>query len=803
MRWFYDMMIGKRLLVGFGAVLLLLALVAGIGLWGVISGEETALTMLNTEGQLLQHSARARANILGMRRFEKDIFLNLSAADKVAEYYKKWQEEEQSSDERTRDLERAAVHADDQEKVKTIKENLELYHAGFNKVYALITSGQIRSAEEGNAAMAAFKTPIHQMEAAAIALAQEADQALSTGQTHIQQATHRVIWMILSLLGLAMVIGVTIANRVARSITLPVSSCLEAANRIAAGDTEVTLDTTAKDEVGLLQASMATMVHAIKAMLADVAMLSDAAVAGKLLTRADAASHQGDFRRIVEGVNDIFNRLVGFLDAMPAPAVIIDKEFSLLYINEVGAKVGGKTQSQVVGGKCYDFFKTADCHTDRCACNRAMMTGQQASSETDAHPLVGLDLEIAYTGLAVKDRQANIIGAFEVVTDQTAIKRAMRVAEKQASYQNVEVEKLLANLEALAAGDLSVMAEVAAGDEETAVIARNFAKIATAMNTMVDKLREIMAEVHSSADNVASGSQQLAASAQEMSQGATEQAAAAEEASSSMEEMSSNIRQNADNALQTEKIAIKSASDAQEGGKAVTHTVSAMKEIAGKISIIEEIARQTNLLALNAAIEAARAGEHGKGFAVVASEVRKLAERSQKAAGEISQLSSVSVEVAEKAGAMLTMMLPDIKKTADLVQEISAASREQDTGAEQINKAIQQLDQVIQQNAGASEEMSSTAEELSSQAEQLQSSIAFFRLDSHGGASHRAARIRPVGRVAGPTRKGYGPAQIAYGGKAASLERRGPALDTTVVTGMRLHLDDAAADGLDDSFERY
>ncbi|MBF0563652.1 MAG: methyl-accepting chemotaxis protein [Nitrospirae bacterium] len=265
------------------------------------------------------------------------------------------------------------------------------------------------------------------------------------------------------------------------------------------------------------------------------------------------------------------------------------------------------------------------------------------------------------------------------------------------------------------------------------------------LNTMVTRLTGVVSEIRTAADNVASGSQELSATAQVMSQGATEQAASAEEVSSSMEQMASNVRQNADNAHETQKIADKSAVNAREGGKAVAETVTAMKEIARKITIIEEIARQINLLALNAAIEAARAGEHGKGFAVVASEVRKLAERSQLAAGEITGLVTTSVEIAEKAGTMFSAMLPDILKTAGLIKEISAASSEQNSGAQQINMAIQQLDQVIQQNASASEEMASTSEELSSQSEQLQHTISFFRIDDEdgGGFSTYGVQRRP------------------------------------------------------------
>ena len=285
----------------------------------------------------------------------------------------------------------------------------------------------------------------------------------------------------------------------------------------------------------------------------------------------------------------------------------------------------------------------------------------------------------------------------------------------------------------IAAGELAVVFDVKSEDE--------IGKLLSALNAMAVNLRKAMGEVRQVSDYVVSGSQQMSANAEQLSQGASEQAASAEEASSSMEEMGSNIRQNSDNAQQTEKIALKASVDAEEGGRAVAETVIAMKSIADRISIIEEIARQTNLLALNAAIEAARAGEYGKGFAVVAAEVRKLAERSQGAAAEIGQLSTTSVEIAEKAGGLLEGIVPDIQRTAELVQEISAASREQDSGAGQIQKAIQSLDYVIQQNVASAEEMSSTAEELSAQAGQLKSTIAFFNIGEtgNGGGDRREA----------------------------------------------------------------
>ncbi|EDX80473.1 MULTISPECIES: methyl-accepting chemotaxis protein [Brevundimonas] len=267
------------------------------------------------------------------------------------------------------------------------------------------------------------------------------------------------------------------------------------------------------------------------------------------------------------------------------------------------------------------------------------------------------------------------------------------------------------------------------------------------LQSMVERLRGVVGDALSAADNVSSGSQELSATSEQMSQGATEQAAAAEQASASMEEMAANIKQNADNAAQTEKISRQSSKDAEASGEAVNRAVDAMRTIADKIGIVQEIARQTDLLALNAAVEAARAGEHGKGFAVVASEVRKLAERSQTAAAEIGAVSGDTVKAAQEAGEMLQRLVPDIRKTAELVSEISAACREQDVGASQINEAIQQLDKVTQQNAGASEQMSATSEELAAQAEELQTSIAFFRTDTTGGRSGGRAPARAPARV--------------------------------------------------------
>lgn len=303
------------------------------------------------------------------------------------------------------------------------------------------------------------------------------------------------------------------------------------------------------------------------------------------------------------------------------------------------------------------------------------------------------------------------------------------------------LERVVGIVETMAGGDLTTEIRIDSNDET--------GKVLRAMREMAAKLSTIIGHVGAGANTLASAAGQLFSSATEMSQATGQQASSVEETTSSLEEMSASIAQNAENSRIMEQIAVKAARDAEQSGAAVGETVAAMKAIAERISIVEEIAFQTNLLALNAAIEAARAGEMGRGFAVVASEVRKLAERSQGAAKEIRNLAGSSVQVAERSGALMQELVSTTQRTSDLLQEVAAASSEQASGVNQINRAMSQLDQVTQRNAAAAEELSSTAEEMNSQAVTLQEAISFFTIHNGGeSASAAAPKAAPAVRTA-------------------------------------------------------
>jgi len=517
-------------------------------------------------------------------------------------------------------------------------------------------------------------------------------------------------------------------NETLDAVIGPLNVTAEYVDRISKGDIPPKITDSYNGDFNEVKLNLNNCIDNIHALVGDVNMLVKAAVDGKLATRADASNHQGDFRKIVSGVNETLDAVIGPLNVAAEYVDRISK-------GDIPPKItdsynGDFNEIKLNLNNCIDTMSNL---LQQAAQVTAAAANGELDKRADASLFVGGWKELV---VGINNIVTNIVSPLMVTADYvdriskgdipapiaTEYKGQYNIIKSNLNVLIESMESITDAAKEIAGGNLLVDIKERSGKDE----------LMRALGAMVQQLSEVVSDVKGAADNVAQGSQEMSLGSENMSQGASEQAAAAEEASSAMEQMSANIRQNADNAMQTEKIAVKSASDAIEGGKAVAHTVAAMKDIASKISIIEEIARQTNLLALNAAIEAARAGEHGKGFAVVASEVRKLAERSQKAAAEISSLSSSSVEVSERAGVMLTQLVPNIQRTAELVQEISAASKEQDTGASQINMAIQQLDQVIQQNAGAAEEMSSTAVELSSQAEQLQSTIAFFKVQDAG-----------------------------------------------------------------------
>ncbi|EHQ05824.1 methyl-accepting chemotaxis sensory transducer [Leptonema illini DSM 21528] len=340
------------------------------------------------------------------------------------------------------------------------------------------------------------------------------------------------------------------------------------------------------------------------------------------------------------------------------------------------------------------------------------------------------------------------LGDVQIVIDDSARDESGMLL--RAMKKMIQATQAIVNdAEKMAAGDMTV--DVLVRSEKDA--------LGHSLSDMVKRVGEVISGVLIGTNNIASASEQVSATSQNLSQGANEQAASVEETSSSLEEMGGTITQNAENARQTESMASKMVKDANEGGEAVKQAVQAMKDIAERIVTVEDIAYQTNLLALNAAIEAARAGEHGMGFAVVANEVRKLAERSQSYAGEISSFARNSVTVAERAGSLITEIIPSIMKISDLIREISAASEEQKQGVDQINSAMGQLDRVTQQNASASEELSSMSEELTTQAQELQKLVDFFtvrnkeKLVSNSSVKREKLTTKPVGEAMTKTQK--------------------------------------------------
>lgn len=530
-------------------------------------------------------------------------------------------------------------------------------------------------------------------------------------------------------------------NTLIDAFAAPINMTSEYIDRISKGDIPSKITDDYKGDFNTIKTSINTLVDTMDGLLEETDGLIRAVREGRLDERGNTEKFAGDWRKTVSGVNLI-------VDAFVEPI-----NMAAAYVDRISK---GEIPDKITETHKGDFNRIKDnlnilidtmggilVETDNLG--KSVRNGE-LDKRGNAGAFVGQWREM----MAGINR---LVDAFVEPINMTAeyIDRISKgdVPEKITEEYKGDFNKIKINVNLLidATNEITALAEKMAGGDLTLEVRERSGrdKLMRALNAMVTGLLRVASNVKAAAEYVASGSQELSSSSEQMSQGVGEQAASIEQVSSSMEEMASTISQNADNAMQTEKIAVKAAESAENSGRAVAETVNAMKQIAKKISIIEEIARQTDLLALNAAIEAARAGDHGRGFAVVASEVRKLAERSRKAASQISLLSGSSIEISEKAGGMLDLLVPDVRKTSELVQEITAASTEQNLNAAQINKAVQQMDLVIQQNASMAEETASTSEELAGQAEQLRNAVGFFVIPEDRRSSPNIRRKTKTG----------------------------------------------------------
>jgi methyl-accepting chemotaxis protein len=598
--------------------------------------------------------------------------------------------------------------------------------------------------------------------------------------------------------GLALVFAIVLFGAVVviRSITRPVNEAVQIADKIAVGDFSMKIDTSAKDEVGQVLQALDKAVTAVKTMSAEANRLAQAAVDGKLSTRADASQYQGEYQKIVAGVNSTLDAVINPLNVTAKyvddisrgiiPPTITDNyngDFNLIKgnLNNVVKMMNDLlTQTDIIikAAAAGELGKRANADLFQGGWNQ-LVKGVNDTITNIVNPLnvtanyvdriskgdIPPKITDAYSGdyNIIKNNLNTCIDAVTNLVKDARMLSEAAVAGKldtradaskhQGDFQRVVqgVNETLDNVVAPINDVRRVMGAMEQGDMTQSITksySGDFNELKNAINNTIVKLADTIGQINTAADALNNAAAQVSATAQTLSQSSSEQAASVEETTASIEQMTASITQNTENAKITDNMATKSSGEAEEGGKAVKDTVEAMKSIAGKIGIIDDIAYQTNLLALNAAIEAARAGEHGKGFAVVAAEVRKLAERSQVAAQEIGQLAGSSVKMAEQAGKLLDEMVPSIKKTSDLVQEIAAASQEQSSGVAQINGAMGQLNKATQQNASASEELAATAEEMGGQSAQLQDLMSFFQVEGSGHGSTGGGKARSSGRGA-------------------------------------------------------
>ncbi|MBS4096820.1 MAG: MCP four helix bundle domain-containing protein [Sulfuricella sp.] len=487
-----NMRIGSRLALGFALVLVLTAAVAAFGIsrMSAIQDNFDKVTKENNLKVSLVNGMINQVNVLA--RTVRNIALLTDMADmrkeegRVLEARAKYQE---MSDK----LDKLVLSEEGKKLLAEIKESRAVTRPLVDKA---IEFGLANKNVEATRVIVKDIRPAQAKWLDALQGLNKHEELLTAELAEQASQNYRQAMNVMSALtALALLLGALAAYLITRGITRPLGEAVDAADKMAAGDFSFKVNSVSSDETGLLLKSVVKVQAALQTLVADANMLSQAADVGKLTTRADADKHQGGYRKIIEGVNATLNRLVGFLDLMPTPAMVVDKDFSIQYMNELGAKVGNKTPAQVLGTKCYEHFKTSDCRTDKCACGRAMGTGQVANSETDAHPGT-LNLDIAYTGMPLRSPEGNVVGAFEFVIDQTAVKQAARVSKKVADYQKDETKKLVEGLGKLAVGEVNINMATAPSDADTEKVKETYDMIAGAVNTCVEAVNKLVSDTN-------------------------------------------------------------------------------------------------------------------------------------------------------------------------------------------------------------------------------------------------------------------------------------------------------------------
>jgi methyl-accepting chemotaxis protein len=495
MKSIYDLKIGTRLLAAF---IIVGAITAAVGLMGVASIAKIANSSRTSyEQETIGIAAIKQANIdlIEVDRAVKNILLSNSTEER--EEYKARAEAYTGLVNDDLDKAKPLIHTDKGKELLTQaeqawKENQD----STSQVIALAMADKLEhkraSVELSFGAARAKSDAAEDALAAVVTLKEDVAKQVQDGADKTYR-TNRTLLIILSLTGV--LVGLGLGVYISRGIATPLGLIAAAARNIALGNVNQKIEYRSGDEVGVLAESFRAVIDAVNTLTRDAFMLSEAAVQGKLATRADASKHQGDFRKIVEGVNRTIATMVGYLDSMPAPAMIVDREFNIQYMNTIGANVGGKQPAELIGTKCYDHFKTGDCRTDACACHQAISRNQTTASETVARA-GGVELDIAYNAIPIRDEGGQVIGAFEIFNDQTEVKKAARMAQKVADYQAVETQKLGDGLVRLAQGDTTVKVDISAGDADTAQVRKTFETLAEALNTCVHAVNSMVADAN-------------------------------------------------------------------------------------------------------------------------------------------------------------------------------------------------------------------------------------------------------------------------------------------------------------------